>query len=205
MPSGIGHNPAASKTANYLMPFTARLAKWTLGLFGWRVVSEPPPQQKGVVIIYPHTSNWDFILGVLARAVLQLRMHWVGKHTLFRWPFEPLMRALGGVPVDRRNTKGLVEQLKKEFDRYDQFFITITPEGTRSRTEYWRSGFYHIALGLKLPLGLATFDYVNREVILKDWYMLTGDVEKDLAYFREVYKGRVGKRPELVGEIRFRE
>jgi len=187
------------------MAFRATLATWILGLSGWRVVSQPPSAQKGVVIIYPHTSNWDFILGVLARAVLQLRMHWVGKHTLFSWPFESIMRALGGVPVDRSQTRGLVEQLQKEFDRYEQFFIVITPEGTRSRTEYWKSGFYHIALGLKVPLGLATFDYAKREIDLTNWYWPTGDKEKDMAHIREVYRGRRGKHPELAGEIRFRE
>lgn len=187
------------------MTLRAKLSAWLLGLFGWHVESTPPPMQKGVVIIYPHTSNWDFVLGVLARTVLQLRMHWVGKHTLFSWPFEGIMRWLGGVPVDRRSTHGFVEQLKKEFDRYDQIFITITPEGTRSHTDYWRSGFYHIALGLKVPLGLATFDYQQRIVYLTQWTMLTGDVEKDLASIRDVYRDAKGKHPELAGEIRFRE
>ena len=160
--------------------------------------------QKGVVIVYPHTSNWDFILGVLARAVLNLRMHWVGKHTLFKWPFASLMRALGGVPVDRRSTQGMVEQLKREFDRYEQFFLTITPEGTRSRSEYWKSGFYHIARELDLPVGLASIDYAKREVDLTEWYRLTGDVEKDLAHIRRVYAARRGRYPELMGDIRFK-
>ncbi len=187
------------------MGVRAFLAAKVLQLFGWRVLSRPPPAPKGVVIIYPHTSNWDFIVGVLARAVLQLRMHWVGKHTLFKWPFESFMRALGGVPVDRRIKHGMVEQLQKEFDRYSQIFIVITPEGTRSYTEYWKSGFYHIACGLNVPVGLATFDYVKREVDITEWYFLTGDVEKDLTHIREVYRGRQGKRPELAGAIKFRE
>jgi 1-acyl-sn-glycerol-3-phosphate acyltransferase len=187
------------------MTVSGRLATWILSLFGWRVVHAAPPQQKGVVIVYPHTSNWDFIIGVLARSVLGWRMPWVGKHTLFKWPFESIMRALGGVPVDRSNTRGLVEQLKKEFDRHEQIFLTITPEGTRSKSEYWKSGFYHIALGLKVPLGLAIFDYDKREVNLMHWYMLTGDVERDLNYIREAYKGRRGRFPELQGEIRFKD
>jgi 1-acyl-sn-glycerol-3-phosphate acyltransferase len=183
----------------------ARLSSWILALFGWRVLSTAPPMQKGVVIIYPHTSNWDFVIGVLARAILQLRMHWVGKHTLFRWPFETFMRFLGGVPVNRSQTEGLVEQLKKEFDRYDQFFLVITPEGTRKRTEYWKSGFYRIALELKLPLGLAAFDYPRREVVITDWYTLTGDVERDFAHIRAVYRDRHGKHPQLEGTIRLRD
>jgi 1-acyl-sn-glycerol-3-phosphate acyltransferase len=187
------------------MRLRARLATWVLSLFGWRVISVPPPVQKGVVIVYPHTSNWDFVMGVLARAVLQLRMHWVGKHTLFKWPFESVMRFLGGVPVNRAQTHGFVEQMQKEFDRFDQLFITITPEGTRSRAQHWKSGFYHIAHGLKMPVGVACIDYAKREVNLTNWIYMTGDTEKDLDRIREVYRGCQGKNPELQGEIRFRE
>ena len=161
--------------------------------------------QKGVVIIYPHTSNWDFILGVLARAVLGWRMHWVGKHTLFKLPFEGFMRWLGGIPIDRNSPQGMVGQLQQEIARYDQMFITMTPEGTRKRTDYWKSGFYHIAHGLKLPLGLATFNYAKRIVYLTQWITLTGDVERDLQTIRDVYKDTHGKQPALAGEIRFKD
>ena len=99
----------------------------------------------------------------------------------------------------------MVDQLKKEFDRHEQIFLTITPEGTRSKSEYWKSGFYHIALGLKVPLGLAIFDYDKRQIDLTHWYMVTGDVERDLNYIREAYKGRRGRFPELQGEIRFKD
>jgi 1-acyl-sn-glycerol-3-phosphate acyltransferase len=187
------------------MTLRAKLATWILALFGWRVLSTPPPAQKGVVIIYPHTSNWDFILGVLARAVLGLRMHWVGKHTLFKWPFESVMRWLGGIPVDRSSPHGMVGQLQQEIARYDQIFITMTPEGTRKHTQYWKSGFYHIAHGLKLPLGLATFNYQKRVVDITNWINLTGDVERDMETIRGIYKDTHGKFPALAGEIRLKE
>ena len=187
------------------MTIRSRLGTWLLALFGWRVEYTPPPAQKGVVIIYPHTSNWDFVLGVAARMVLDMRMPWVGKHTLFRWPFAWFMRWLGGVPVDRRSAHGAVEQLQREYDRYDQMFITMTPEGTRSRSEYWKTGFYHLAHGLKLPLGLATFNYQTRVIYLSHWITLTGDVERDLETIRGIYRDTHGKYPALAGEIRFRE
>jgi len=187
------------------MNFLSWLSAKLLALFRWRVIYSPSPTPKAVVIVYPHTSNWDFVVGVLARSVLGLRAHWVGKHTLFRWPFESLMRGLGGVPVDRSQTKGLVEQLKKEFDRDAQFFLVLTPEGTRSRTDHWKSGFYHVALGLRVPIGLAKFDYAKREVNLTDWYLPTGDSERDLEHIRAVYRDTRGKHPELAGEIRFRD
>ena len=155
--------------------------------------------------MYPHTSNWDFILGVLARSAMQLRMHWVGKHTLFRWPFESVMRALGGIPVDRARTQGFVERLRKEFDRYEQLFLVITPEGTRSRSAHWKSGFYHIALRLKVPLGLACINYGKKEVGIMEWLDLSGNVEQDLSRIREVYRDCRGKHHERTGEIRFRD
>src|SRR5690242_8949784 len=156
------------------MTINGRVSAWLLGLFKWRVVFAPPPVPKAVVIVYPHTSNWDFVIGVLARSVMNLRMHWVGKHTLFKWPFGTLMRLLGGVPVDRAHTSGLVDQLRGEFDRYTQFYLTITPEGTRQRAAYWRSGFYYLALGLHMPVGLAFIDYGKREVGVLKWLTLSG-------------------------------
>jgi 1-acyl-sn-glycerol-3-phosphate acyltransferase len=187
------------------MTWRAAFAGQVLRWFDWRVVSAPPPAQHGVVIIYPHTSNWDFIIGVLARPVMNLRMHWVGKHTLFRAPFGGLMRALGGIAVDRSQAHGLVAQLQKEYARYAQFFIVITPEGTRKRVGHWKSGFYHIAHGLKVPLGLACIDYRRREVGVMQWLWLTGDIERDLTTIRAAYADCRGKQPELAGEIRFKD
>lgn len=193
------------RTASEKLTIFGHLSKKLLAAFGWRFEYVRPPVKKGVVIVYPHTSNWDFILGVLARSILNLRMPWVGKHTLFKWPFEWFMRALGGVPVNRSSTHGMVEQLQQEYDRYDQIFITITPEGTRSKTDYWKSGFYHIAYGLKVPVGLAAFDYSRKTIFLNHWITLTGDREKDLEAIREAYKGVLGRRPELQGPIKFRD
>jgi 1-acyl-sn-glycerol-3-phosphate acyltransferase len=183
----------------------ARLARSLLRLRGWRVIDVRPPARKGVVIVYPHTSNWDLPIGILARSVLQLPMGWVGKQSLFRQPFRSLMLALGGVPVDRSKSTGLVDQLRLAFDRRERFYLVITPEGTRSRTDHWKSGFYYLARYLDLPLGLAFIDYEHREVGIGAWLHLTGDVERDLDQIREAYRTRRGKRPELAGDIRFRE
>jgi 1-acyl-sn-glycerol-3-phosphate acyltransferase len=168
-------------------------------------VSTPATSPKGVVVIYPHTSNWDFMIGVLARSVLRLPMFWIGKESLFRFPMRNLMLWLGGTPVDRSRPHGLVEQLREVMDRHASYYVVITPEGTRKRTDHWKSGFYHLALGLNVPAGLAFIDYTRREVGVAEWMMLTGDIEKDLAHIREVYAERRGKFPEKMGEIRFRE
>jgi 1-acyl-sn-glycerol-3-phosphate acyltransferase len=183
----------------------AKLAAAVLRLFGWRVLPKPQPPPKAVLLVYPHTSNWDFPIGVLARAVLEMDIGWVGKHTLFRWPFGGLMRFLGGTSVDRSHTQGMVGQLRLEFDRHETFYIVITPEGTRRRTEYWRSGFYHLARELNVPVGLAYIDYAKREVAIPVWLELTGNVEHDLDRIRAVYAGHPGRHPELAGEIRFKD
>jgi len=134
-----------------------------------------------------------------------MRIGWVGKHTLFRWPFGGLMRALGGTSVDRSQTHGTVAQLRREFERNATFYIVITPEGTRRRTEYWKSGFYHLARELNVPVGLAYLDYAKREVAIAEWLTLSGNVEDDLNRIRAVYAGHQGKHPELTGEIRFKD
>lgn len=185
--------------------FNAKLAAATLRIFGWRVVSAPATARKAVVVIFPHTSNWDFLLGVLARSVLRLPMYWIGKDSLFRFPMRTIMLALGGTPVDRSKPHGLVDQLREVLDRHDFYYVVITPEGTRKRTDHWKSGFYHLALGLNVPVGLAFMDYNRREVGIAEWMTLTGDIDTDLAHIRDVYAGRRARYPELAGEIRFKE
>lgn len=182
-----------------------RLAAFILHRCGWEVrVAEPIPD-KAVVVVYPHTSNWDFPLGILARTVLHRPMHWIGKDTLFRFPLGWVMRALGGTPVDRSRPHGLVGQLRAVMERHRLYYVVITPEGTRRRTDHWKSGFYHLALELGVPVGLAYLDYGAREVGIAEWLPLTGDTTTDLAKIREIYAPHRGRYPELAGDIRFRE
>jgi 1-acyl-sn-glycerol-3-phosphate acyltransferase len=183
----------------------ARAARALLGLLGWRVDVVPLPGPKGVIIVYPHTSNWDFPLGYLAKMAAGLRVKWVGKDSLFRWPLGGLLRRMGGIPVNRRERTGLVEQLRREMDRRDEAWLVIAPEGTRSFGDHWKSGFWHIALAAGVPVGLAFIDYPRRSVGLRTYLRLTGDPEVDLEAMRRAYEGKVGLHPELAGTIRFRE
>ena len=183
----------------------AKAATATLRLFGWRVVSAPVIAPKAVVVIYPHTSNWDFMIGVLARAVLRLPMFWIGKESLFRFPMRTLMTWLGGTPVDRSKSHGLVDQLRTVVERHQSYFLVITPEGTRRRTDHWKSGFYHVARGLDVPVGLAFIDYGRRQVGIAEWMRLSGDEDQDLSHIREIYATRQGRYPALAGDIRFRD
>ncbi|MBV6475657.1 MAG: lysophospholipid acyltransferase family protein [Rhodocyclaceae bacterium] len=180
----------------------SRLSRLLLGLFGWRVVFVPPPAPKAVVIVYPHTSNWDFPIGVLARAVIAIPIGFIGKDSLFRPPFGGLFRWLGGIPVNRRQSTGFVAQMVDLFARRDGLYLAIAPEGTRGKVDRWKSGFYRVALAAGVPLGLAFIDYSRREVGISHWLTLSGDEAADMARLRECYAGRRGRRPQLEGDIR---
>lgn len=173
-----------------------------LRLLGWHLDYRPPPGPKAVAIFYPHTSNWDFVLAMLTKWALDLPLHWAGKDTLFRRPFGAFFRTLGGVPVNRREHTGFVGQMAREFRRRDSFYLGLAPEGTRSLTAGWKSGFYHLALAADVPLALAYLDFANRRIGVKDYLILTGDEDKDMAAIAAAYAGMKGKRPELQSPIR---
>jgi 1-acyl-sn-glycerol-3-phosphate acyltransferase len=162
-----------------------------------------PPGPRCIIVVYPHTSNWDFVVGYLAKLAAGLPAWWIGKHTLFRWPIAGLLRRMGGIPVDRSAPGGLVAGLLRQLEQRDRLFLAIAPEGTRAYTDHWKSGFYRLALAANVPIGLAFIDWRARVVGLATYLWPTGDVEADLALIRAAYAGRSGKHPESAGEIRF--
>lgn len=180
------------------------LAAWLLARLGWKLRVAWPDAPKVVIIVYPHTSNWDFIVGYLARLAMRMKASWIGKHTLFRWPLGPLLRRMGGIPVDRSQAHGLIEALVEAFARQPSLCLVLAPEGTRSRRDHLKSGFYRLALQAGVPVGLGFIDWSTRTVGVERWISLTGDEAADLAVIREAYAGKVGKRPELASEIRFK-
>jgi 1-acyl-sn-glycerol-3-phosphate acyltransferase len=178
------------------------LATAILAFFGWKTDIVPPPGPKGIIIVYPHTSNWDFPLGYLTRLAMRVPLSFVGKDSLFRWPVAGLLRRMGGIPVNRRERTGLIAQLQGEFERRDWMWLAIAPEGTRSHVAHLKSGFYRLAIAAGVPVGLAFIDYRTRVVGLRTYVTLTGDSDADMVRIREVYAGKVGKHPELAGELR---
>jgi 1-acyl-sn-glycerol-3-phosphate acyltransferase len=172
---------------------------------GWRSVLVSLPSPKGIIIVYPHTSNWDFIIGLLYKIGAGLPARWMGKDTLFRWPFRRLLVRIGGIPVNRRERTGFVDTLLAEFAGNDRMWLAVAPEGTRSRTDHWKSGFYRIALAAGLPIGLAYIDYATRTVGVDTYLNLTGDPPQDFARIRAFYADKRGRRPENQGEIRLRD
>ena len=182
--------------------FSQWLARLLLKGMGWKTAGEVPDSPKYVMIGYPHTSNWDVPIGLLIFTALGVRLQWVGKHTLFKNPLGYLSRWLGGIPINRETTKNFVQQVADVFKEHDTLVITLSPEGTRSKTEFWRTGFYYIALGAGVPIACAFLDYKNKRGGFGPLLYPSGDIEKDFETFRAFYNGISGKFPELMGEIR---
>lgn len=179
------------------------LARCLLSLFGWTLIAPPTRPLRAVAIAYPHTSNWDALHAQLGNLGLGLKAHWVGKDTLFRWPFGGLLRWLGGIPVDRRAANGFVAQMVAQFTQRPELLLVLAPEGTRKLTAGWKSGFYRIALEAGVPVALTTVDYARREVGILAVLDLSGDPQADIAAIAAVYAGRQGRIPAQASPIRW--
>jgi len=169
-----------------------RLVRWLLvGWFrrsGWTISGSLPPDCKFVIMGASHTSNWDFLVFLGAVHALGRQVHFIGKHSLFKWPLGGFMRALGGVPVDRTAPQDLVSQIVAQFEAHGDFILVIAPEGTRSATKNWKTGFYQIAMKAGVPIVCAGPDYPSKRGIFGPVIHPTGDYERDLkpafAFFR---------------------
>jgi hypothetical protein len=157
------------------------------------------------VALYPHTSNWDFAIGLLTKWALHVRFRWVAKDTLFRGLLGPLLLHLGGIPVNRRERTGFADAMRAAFAHSDDLRLVIAPEATRSYVDHWKSGFYHIARAAGVPVALAFIDWSRREIGFLGHLELTGDSTADMARIARCYDGKVGRNPERQGRIRFRE
>jgi 1-acyl-sn-glycerol-3-phosphate acyltransferase len=162
---------------------------------GWRVEGEVPNLPKFVIAVAPHTSNWDFVVGAATMFALDLRLAFLGKHTLFRWPFGALFRWMGGIPVDRSSPHGVVGESVAAFSRMERRILAIAPEGTRHGASHFRSGFLQIARGAGVPVVLASLDYAARCVRLGPWFEPGADVEADRRRTEAFFAPVRGKRP----------
>jgi 1-acyl-sn-glycerol-3-phosphate acyltransferase len=146
-----------------------------------------------VLIAAPHSSNWDFIVGVAAKLGMRLRVSFLGKHALFRFPLGILMRRLGGIPVDRSTSNDVVSSIVEEFRRRDRMLLAVAPEGTRKRVVRWRTGFYHIAHGAGVPIVPVAFNWRERAIQIGAPFTTSGDVDRDIRTLQQRFAGVRGR------------
>ncbi len=178
------------------------LAKLVLRHLGWRLEGSVPDHPKFVLLGVPHTSNWDVPLLVLMTSSMGIKAFQIAKESLFRWPLVGLMRWLGMIPIDRSSHQDYVQQFAGIFEKHDRFVLAVSPEGTRKKTEYWKSGFYHIARGAGVPIALAFVDYPTKVVGIGPTLKPSGDLQRDMEILRAFYRDKRGRHPENQGPIR---
>lgn len=164
-----------------------------LKILGWKTAGQLPAQNKYVIIVAPHTSNWDVFYGVILAFALKLDARYIAKKELFRWPFGPIMDWLGGIPIDRSLSHHVVDRMIKEFNEKQNFVLAIAPEGTRHKVNYWKSGFYHIATGAHVPIQIAFIDYESKTGGAGPLIFPSGDIDRDMIIIRDFYLKIKGK------------
>lgn len=178
-----------------------RLTRWIgrtgLRLMGWRCSGHLPAHPQLVVAGGPHTSNWDFVLAMFAILAMGIKVSWLGKHSIFRWPFTGLWYKLGGIPVNRGSAQGLVDQVVESFHRNSAQLVGIMPEGTRSKVEQWKTGFLRIAKGAGVPVMLVGMDYPSRTLHFGHLLTPGEDLQADLEKVKAFIQSFRGKRPAL--------
>ena len=175
---------------------TRAFGHFMLNLFGWSFDGQLPNVPKQVVIVAPHTSNWDFIIGVLVLFALDLKANWIGKHTIFTPPFNIVMEWLGGIPVNRSLPNDLVTTTRQRFEQEEKMVLGIAPEGTRRKVDKWKQGFYRIASGANVPIVCASLNYNNKTIGFGPMITPSGDYDKDFVIIRSYYSGVTAKFPE---------
>lgn len=166
-------------------------------VMGWKMEGGfHPAIKKSIVIVVPHTSWHDFYIGVFARRLSGVEIHWIGKKELFKWPFGGYFRWMGGSPIDRTSGQNKVDAIAELFKQKEEFRLTLAPEGTRKKVDKWRTGFYYIALAAQVPIIPVAFDYSTKTVTIHPPFEPTGEIENDLITLRAMYAGVIGKVPE---------
>jgi 1-acyl-sn-glycerol-3-phosphate acyltransferase len=179
--------------------FTRMLGKGilhSLGWFGWRLEGDLHNLPKCMIIAAPHTTNWDFVLAMAVLFATGLKVSWMGKKSIFKWPFAGVFRWMGGIPIDRNVRHGVVEQTIETFKSRDQLIIGIAPEGTRKIKERWKTGFYHMAFGAGVPIVLAYLNYGQKRMGFGPKLIPSGDFASDMAQINAFYADKMGKNPD---------
>lgn len=169
------------------------VGKSVVNILGWRVKGEFPQEKKFILAVAPHTSNWDFVVAVAVMLAIDLKTKFLGKASIFTWPFKGLLTGLGGIPVFRDSSHGVVSQLVEYCNSHDQFVLGIAPEGTRSKTKEWKSGFLQIANQANIPVVPVSLDFEKKEVFFQPAVSISEDIPAELAIFKRHFDGACAK------------
>jgi len=182
-------------TTPFISPFLRLIANSILRMTGWRIEGQLPDIPKFILVGAPHTSNWDFLLFLGAIFHLKANVKFMGKAELFRNPFGWFFYWCGGIPVDRKKSQGLVEQMVDACNRSDKFILTIAPEGTRHHVTEWKRGFYHIAKNAEIPMVMAIVDGKKKALRVGQVFNLTDNMEEDIKAVQGFFSGMTGINP----------
>ncbi|MBK6837618.1 MAG: lysophospholipid acyltransferase family protein [Bacteroidetes bacterium] len=170
------------------------LYKFFFTRLGWKISGDVPRDlKKYIIVVAPHTSNWDFLVGLAVRSIMKFPSNYLGKKELFNPPFGWLFRKLGGYPVDRKGSHNLVDQVVEIFKREEQFIIAIAPEGTRKNVTKWKTGFYHIAVKAGIPIVMAAMDYSLKTVFFSPPFYPSGNMPEDVLFMETFFKDKKGR------------
>lgn len=168
-------------------------------ILGWQLVGNVNMSKdtikKAVIIAAPHTSWHDFYIGLLIRQIIGIKSNFVAKKELFKWPFKYYFQAIGGAALDRRRGQNKVEAIAKMFESRDEFRLTLSPEGTRTKVEQWKTGFYYIAKKANVPIIMFTLDFENKQNKISEPFYPTDDTEADFKFMYRFFEGVKGKIP----------
>lgn len=178
------------------------LSNLLLKLIGWKVVGSLPDKKKYIIIVAPHTSNWDMVIGLIARFSIGAKISFLAKKQIFKFPFVHILRLIGGIPVDRSKVSNLVDQIVAHFNQVETLHLAITPEGTRKPVTRWKEGFYHIAVKAELPLVMIGFDYHCKEIKITKPFTPSGDMVKDFSHIVRYFRTIKGRYPKEIPDYR---
>ena len=176
--------------------FSQWLGKTVLKLLGWRCTGKFPSASKLIIIVAPHTSNWDFVIGIAVVFYLRLKISFFGKHSIFVGPFDGILRRLGGIPIKRTAKHGVVDSMAANMKEADSMLLALSPEGTRSPISPWKTGFLHIAHKAQVPVVMVAFDYKNKQIDFGPQLDISDNIQYELNRIYQYYQNVQGKYPE---------
>ena len=178
--------------------WSSNLGKWVLEMLGWKITGDIPAHKKMILAVAPHTSNWDFVIGVATMLYLNLKVSFLGKDAIFRWPFKGLLESIGGIAVDRKHSHGVVGQMVEAFNQSEQLLLGLAPEGTRSKTKEWKTGFLYMANQANVPVVPISLDFAAKEVRFHSPMIISDDIPSELSKVKANFADVCAKNPQAV-------